>query len=214
MKTLSRRLSSSVPDIWFDLYARLLPGLGFVLAFIAMREINLFELGPTTVATSVVVGFLIGHVIQPFSSQLAFAIETREGIGDVSVQVDKLLDARSRQILVLSKQHAECASMAAFCLLSAFFFLICLLNLLFPSTFSYFTGTTPKWTISLVAVASLAGVPFFYVGAVGRAKAIRRRSDRYLSAYATTNLPRPFSEAAIKKAPAGPTKKARKRKVG
>jgi len=144
----------SIPDIWFDVIARLLPGAIFV---VSVRSLLL-----TDMSTPDAVGFLalmacaymIGFFVCPLSSRVAMLMEQRiakrkgEKANYVQERQHKL-GRESRDSMILSKMGGEVV-----------FFLQCIwFSLLFLSMFSYFPNKSASliWWMPLVIAALSTG---------------------------------------------------------
>lgn len=67
-----------VPDIWFDLIARLLPGTGFVLSIILFNPYYYVGLPAWLV---IFLGYFVGLFTQPIASILAVQFLKKSGAG-------------------------------------------------------------------------------------------------------------------------------------
>lgn len=116
------KIFEQIPDLWFDLYARLIPGFFFVLTIC-------FLYFDTKLADQLlflfVLSYVAGHIVQPAASLVARLFEYR--IFDRNGNIKKCrerFDAGSRESRLLSKQHAECACFASLSILTAVLFVI------------------------------------------------------------------------------------------
>ncbi|MFH1496225.1 MAG: hypothetical protein ABII82_00230 [Verrucomicrobiota bacterium] len=67
-------ISNHIPDVWFDLYARFLPG-AFAISFIGISNFSsLDSVSPALLTTFLIGSYLVGHIIQPIGSTLAKGI--------------------------------------------------------------------------------------------------------------------------------------------
>lgn len=110
------KIFEQIPDLWFDLYARIIPGFYFVLIMGQLYfETNLKE----QLLLTLFMSYVVGHIIQPLASLLARALQFQ--VFDRSGNIKKCrvhFDANSRESKLLSKQHAECASFSALAVLT------------------------------------------------------------------------------------------------
>ena len=99
-----------IPDLWYDFYARLVPGTAFVAAVYVLRLGD--AAWPCTLQTVILAlaGYFTAIITQPISSRVTGWIHdlaaTVAGVGRLFVrQSAKTLDLRQQQIL--SKMHGE-----------------------------------------------------------------------------------------------------------
>jgi len=123
-----------IPDLWFDLYARLLPGTLFV-AFIRVVVKEIITI-PTIIELVLMIffGFLCALVIQPFSSIITSKIQKfAEWKHDQKMEKDTVrkiqykIGRDSRDSMIISKMHAEVTffvQIALFVIISLFYQLI------------------------------------------------------------------------------------------
>ena len=100
-----------IPDLWFDFYARLLPGLAFVAALRTLIFSDRTVPAATELVVIVAVGFFCGLLSQPFSSRIVGGLEwsaakIRHRSTDYVNIITKQLDSSNRA-LILSKMHGE-----------------------------------------------------------------------------------------------------------
>lgn len=121
-----------LPDLWFDWYARFLPGIFGLLTFliIYLKDLDLKDLAYLKLPVLLLlllIAYIIGHIIQPISSFIVKRIEFcyHNEKKYIKAKQDKKV---SRLLLKkVSKAHAEANSM-----LSCFF--MTLINLIYYYT--------------------------------------------------------------------------------
>ena len=67
LEDYGKQIFDKIPDIAFDWYARLIPGIICVSLLVLVNYINLAFIS-SNLAITVLIAYLIGHIIQPFSS--------------------------------------------------------------------------------------------------------------------------------------------------
>lgn len=120
-----------VPDLWYDVYARLLPGTAFVGA-----AYYLFSTAPKTpdvvgVLIALLCGYFFGLVAQPVSSRIMglvhYIVAKPRGENRLYVKmIQKELD--DRQSMILSKMHGEATFFVQCAVLGSVLLLIRLLH--------------------------------------------------------------------------------------
>jgi len=120
------RTELQIPDLWFDFYARLVPGTAFVAAT------RVWILGQTSMPGGVeamvlaALGYLVGLVFQPLSSRLTAWVEELvarlhgKDEGFVT-RVTLCLGTTSRWSMILGKMHGETTMYMQFALLTLTF---------------------------------------------------------------------------------------------
>jgi len=161
-----------IPDLWYDFYARFLPGT----AFVSLVYYRLFE-NPKTPDASILViisflGLFCGMVTQPISSRLVgwlhdLAALVRGEDRDYVERTKKILGAHESRIL--SKMHGE----------SVFFVQCAVLSLLFPLTLLLFPANkySGPFYCPLNAIVSI----LFLLGAIEVADRRIKRAKRKIS---------------------------------
>ena len=103
-----------IPDLWFDFYARFLPGCAFVsfLWYFAFNQ-NKFP-DYWTAVTMIILGYICALITQPISSEIVLAMEycvQRFFAPNKDVyyikDVQRKLGTDSRKSMILSKMHGE-----------------------------------------------------------------------------------------------------------
>ena len=165
-KDILENISISLPDVWFDWYARFLPGcFGIGLHFLIVHE-PLGGISTPIVFILLVSAYLIGHIVQPASSFITKMIDKYLD-PDKKIQkryaYGKYMATTTSQISMLnkiSKAHAESTSMVSCCFIFAFV-------MWFNSRFDTFETV---WF-----VASAVGIVYFGCMAYERASARKRK---------------------------------------
>ena len=107
MKPLIQKL----PDVWFDWYARFLPGsLGLTLYVLVEKQIPV-ELSGTYLVLLALLAYLIGHILQPISGFIVKQIE-KTFKNEQKYESAKQKNAQSNEMIrKVSKAHAEASGM-------------------------------------------------------------------------------------------------------
>ncbi|MEX3015592.1 hypothetical protein [Gymnodinialimonas hymeniacidonis] len=99
---------SKLPDVWFDVYARLIPGATII--GLVLLKFGIFP-DDTTIGSAtwiIFFGYVLGHLIQPATTFLTIQlIERNTGVLSEKAEAYQVLKPESRGAMVLSKQHAE-----------------------------------------------------------------------------------------------------------
>lgn len=101
----------TIPDIWYDVYARLMPGAAFVFGtrYVVLPEWKTPT--PTELVTILLAGLFVGLVSQPMASWLVKALERRRWPNDNAAeriaQLEAQLGPESRHAKILSKAMGE-----------------------------------------------------------------------------------------------------------
>ncbi len=121
-----------IPDLWYDFYARLLPGcvfLGLTWHFVYGHP---WPSSALAAAIAVGAAYCCALVSQPISSRLVVWIETRcvrgvgnEHPGDYVNRIQKALGTDSRRSMIISKMHGEVTFHAQMAVLGA---ILCILQ--------------------------------------------------------------------------------------
>jgi hypothetical protein len=158
-----------IPDLWFDFYARFLPGTAFV--GLARTFIFLKTTMPSLSESVILVflGFLTALLTQPLSSRIVGGIEAwaerKQGAGFVN-RVTSELGFESRSSMIISKMHGEVTLYVQLAWLSLLYFV---LELLHPPP----TNRLGTWAFGLSALFLLYG---FEVANRRIKRAIRHRT--------------------------------------
>jgi len=125
-----------IPDLWFDVYARLLPGTAFVAAIRVLLLGNVEVPNGKELFVLAFAGYLFALITQPISSRLARLVwyladkVTSEEVGYVD-KVKQKLGRSTRESLILSKMHGE---VTFFCQLSVLSVVYQVIQLTYRST--------------------------------------------------------------------------------
>jgi hypothetical protein len=118
-----------IPDLWYDFYARLLPGAGFVAAIRTQILNNSAVPDAKELIVLAFVGYFCALLVQPFSSRLAQLVEfgatmvMQQGRNYVS-EIQSKLGREKRESMILSKMHAEVTFFCQLTVLSIVFHVI------------------------------------------------------------------------------------------
>lgn len=112
-----------IPDLWFDFYARILPGSAFVA--VAVYYVIGLETSPSALEAllAVFAGYFIAMLTQPFASRMTRRVERfadwlRKLNEDHVLQAQQALGRDTRRALLLSKMHGESTFFVQIALLS------------------------------------------------------------------------------------------------
>lgn len=106
-------IAEKLPDVYFDWYARLLPGVAGVIAFAVKGTAEQRAYVSEHVAITVFIGYLVGHFIQPAGSFIAKQLEKSENVEEAFSAYKGRSDKIPELIAKASKAHAEAVSMAS-----------------------------------------------------------------------------------------------------
>lgn len=115
------KLIEKIPDVWFDWFARFIPGAAGVLIYFLLHESKIpSEIDGWTVFFFVILSYLIGHVIQPLSGIFVKGIELAvDAVFFERKREKKYTEAKRKTHFSLlgkiSKAHAEANSMLSIC---------------------------------------------------------------------------------------------------
>ena len=106
----TEKLAEKIPDIYFDWYARLIPGVIALSYFFYMKPEN-FKAEGVYIAIYIAIAYLLGHSIQPMSS---FLVEYLQKI--VNSDEDRYAKAKQNSeyssiTAKVSKAYSEAVSM-------------------------------------------------------------------------------------------------------
>lgn len=151
-------LADKLPDIWFDWYARLIPGtIGLTIYLLGTCH---FQTIPdiSQIFVIMLLGYLVGHIFQPVSSFVVKKIEGRFKNENKYAKAKSNTKIRSSSIRKVSKAHAEANSMFTS-------FLVCIPNLV------YFFGQRIQYWI-------IAGMVYFILMTIERVYARDRKIQK------------------------------------
>ncbi len=126
---MSNLAALRIPDLWYDFYARLLPGAGFVAAI--RTQILKDSTIPDAMEFIVLAcgGYFCALLVQPVSARLAGLVELgatmvmQQGRDYVS-KIQSNLGRDKRESMILSKMHAEVTFFCQLTVLSIVFHVI------------------------------------------------------------------------------------------
>jgi len=104
-------IADKIPDIYFDWYARLLPGCAAVFAFLYKAEPHQIELAKENQFVAIFIAYLIGHFIQPISSFIVKRLEYCWGDEEKLENYKRSGTTKGPLEKKASKAHAEAVSM-------------------------------------------------------------------------------------------------------
>lgn len=114
------KVIESLPDVWFDWYARLLPGsLGVVAFAYASGKLNAIP-NAGEIVSILMLGYILGHLIQPLAGFLTKRIEVLHGKEEIYKRAKQAKNSNQESLKKASKAHAEANSMLACALVLAF----------------------------------------------------------------------------------------------
>ena len=127
-----------IPDIWFDFYARFLPGAGFV---VAIRTQILKDSSIPNAMEFIVLafgGYFCALLVQPFGSRLAGLVEFGATVvmrvsRDCVSKIQSKIGRDKRESMILSKMHGEVTFFCQLAVLSIVVFVIALSKAILPS---------------------------------------------------------------------------------
>lgn len=102
----------NIPDLWFDFYARLVPGTCFALALYWRKYEKLPALDGWHLFGLFGAGYVLSLITQPLSSRAARMLEDQAAKihrkdGEYVERVKTCLGESSRRTLILDKMHGE-----------------------------------------------------------------------------------------------------------
>lgn len=166
-------IAAQIPDVWFDVYARFIPGFIFFVAAHELIEPVLVQPLSNHVTFTILFSYCIGHVIQPVTSRISRWLEYTRYKGKEAIEACReAFPADARESRLLSKQHAECASFTALSLLSIIFVLL----------YACRHGAMLDATIRI----AFASILYCAISACSRAKAVGDRANKYLKRATTS----------------------------
>jgi len=129
-----------IPDLWFDFYARFLPGVAFVTTYrLVIRRDSSFPSGASEILCLAFIGYFCALITQPLASMFTGWIERflenkltpekEDYVQAVSWYLSALLpneqqQAGIRQAMILSKMHGETTFFVQLLVLGAFVFVL------------------------------------------------------------------------------------------
>lgn len=109
------KIAEKIPDVWFDWYARLLPGCFGAAVYIYLSDNVPAQPTGTQLFLFVIVGYVVGHALQPLVGYIVKSAEmlifnNEEKYGNAK----KDPNVKQSSLNKVSKAHAEANSMLAF----------------------------------------------------------------------------------------------------
>ena len=128
-----------IPALWFDFYARLLPGTAFIAAVRVFVAGNAAMPSFSEMLFLAFAGYFSGMLSQPLGSRLTRAIERIVGkckFHDATFvwSLERKLGSDSQEAPILAKMHGEVTFFAQLFVLAGFFFLVQLVQALTGDT--------------------------------------------------------------------------------
>jgi hypothetical protein len=114
MADVLEKTAEQLPDIWFDWYARLIPGCFGVGLYLYLSAT--IPASPTGIELTIFVlsGYALGHVLQPLAGFLVRRLENRFGNEVKYAAAKRRVGLSPSLVNKVSKAHAEASSMLAF----------------------------------------------------------------------------------------------------
>ena len=161
-----------IPDLWFDFYARFLPGIAFVAAIRTLVVGNVKIPNAAELLVLAFGGFLFALISQPISSRLTKGVEylaakTLKKEVEYVADVQRELGRSKRESMILSKMHGE---VTFFCQLSVLSFAFQVIQATFPEP-------EHPWTLWMIVIAFVFIILAFEVAARRVQKAKKYSSD-------------------------------------
>jgi hypothetical protein len=124
------KVDLQIPDLWYDFYARLLPGITFVgtIRCCLLGLLNLPSL--LEILVIFIIGYIVALITQPLSSRISRwierLVEKMKNIkeNDFIRRVQKELGLDSRPSMVISKMHGEVSFFVQLSMLTLVYLLI------------------------------------------------------------------------------------------
>ncbi|MFT5730784.1 MAG: p-aminobenzoyl-glutamate transporter AbgT [Desulforhopalus sp.] len=112
----------NIPDIWYDFYARFIPGFTAIVTFNFLHSQNIKSPKIEVLVYYIILGYIIGHIIQPSSAKIARKIQYEKYDNEENIKnCRENIDASTREAKLLSKQHSECVCFVSLSILTALF---------------------------------------------------------------------------------------------
>jgi hypothetical protein len=112
MGAVFEKFADKLPDLYFDWYARLLPGIVAAGATLYYLPIETQKAALRHTPQLLLMAYAAGHCVQPFSSLFVKRMEDRSPKSEQSYAKHKMEEKRAEGPLAkISKAHAEAVSM-------------------------------------------------------------------------------------------------------
>ena len=108
------KVIENLPDVWFDWYARLIPGCFGVGLYSYLSSGIPAALTGVEVVLFLLLGYGLGHVLQPAASFVVKPAEDRYGNEPRYAEAKKNPGVKASSLNKVSKAHAEANSMLGF----------------------------------------------------------------------------------------------------
>lgn len=117
------KIAEKLPDVYFDWYARLLPGCAIVIVVLLHASKDQIEYIIEHPLAILFTAYTIGHFIQPASGFVVKKLEKRKKNESIysAYKKKKIEDRNDKLIAKISKAHAEAVSMCSASILVLFF---------------------------------------------------------------------------------------------
>ncbi len=117
-----------IPDVWYDFYARFIPGLVFVFSLRFFLYGHIFSIGATDILVMMFISYIVGLINQPIASTLTERIEKlairKYSNKNLVPEVQHKLGQGTRRALVLSKMKGEISCFSQLFFITIYLFLI------------------------------------------------------------------------------------------
>jgi len=114
MSDMVEKAIDKLPDVWFDWYARLLPGCFGVALHDYLSSSDPGTPKAREVVLLLLFGYGLGHILQPLTGFVIKRIEKRFGNESKYAKGKKDADIKPSSLGKISKAHAEANSMLSF----------------------------------------------------------------------------------------------------
>lgn len=163
MEKVAETIGNRMPDIWYDIYAKIFPGSYFVCAFILILKPQIGDFHFSLLAGLIFAGYFLGHFMTTYTSLLAKFLQSWFLDASTVEKVRATLPRNSRDSLLISKKHAECSGYA-----SALLFTLLLLLLNHKVDGNDTASLQTELTFIMSELLLYIGI-FFFIGAIERA---------------------------------------------
>ena len=119
------KLVEKLPDVYFDWYARILPGSYAAVFFSYLSSTWPSEPTFSVIVMYVLIGYLVGHVLQPISGKIVKTLETTLKNEDRYRRAKSNSSVSPSLLEKISKAHAEANSMMSFAIAMV---IVCFVN--------------------------------------------------------------------------------------
>jgi len=168
------KITEKLPDVYFDWYARLIPGCFglavFLVCFYDSARLPIKDLNLSIVFLLLFVSYLIGHILQPYPGFVVKCIEKQIGNEKAYSEAKRKSEKNESGLGKISKAHAEANSMFA-----------CGMTLLLNLGIFCYTGKLSRdgfvWSGGKPGVGVLIAsvICLFFIAGIGRILARNRK---------------------------------------